>query len=125
MTALRSSLRFDATGRTALASPDEHLQGLIEEVLLTSPGERVHRPDFGSGLLAAVFAPVDAETAATTRLLVHAALQQWLGHLIEVEDVDVRADDSVLRVRVDYFVRRTQTRSSAEFTSTATPGGAP
>lgn len=115
MTDLKSPLRFDATGRTALAGGDEHVRDLIEQVLLTSPGERVHRPEFGSGLLAAVFAPLSDDLAATTRLLVLAALQQWLGHLIEVEDVALAGEDTALTVRVTYLVRRTQTRATAEF----------
>lgn len=122
MTAVKSPLRFDAGGRTAAADGDEHVRDLVAEVLLTSPGERVHRPDFGSGLLAAVFAPLSDEAAAATRLLVAAALQQWLGHLIAVEAVDITADGAALRVRVDYVVRRTRLRDSAEL---SLPGGAP
>lgn len=122
MNGLKSPLRFDATGRTAEAGPDEHIRDLIEQVLLTSPGERVHRPDFGSGLLAAVFAPLSDEAAAATRLLVAAALQQWLGHLIAVEAVEIDAEDAALRVRVHYVVRRTQLRDAAEITR---PGGPP
>lgn len=122
MTAVKSPLRFDAGGRTAAADDDEHVRDLVAAVLLTSPGERVHRPDFGSGLLAAVFAPLSDEAAAATRLLVAAALQQWLGHLIAVEAVDITADGAALRVRVDYVVRRTRLRDSAEL---SLPGGAP
>lgn len=124
MTDLRAPLRFDETGRTALAGPDQHVRDLIEQVLLTAPGERVHRPEFGSGLLAAVFAPLSDETAATTRLLVQAALQQWLGHLIEVEDIDITAEDTTLQVRVAYTVLRTAARDVA-VVSTAAGGAAP
>ena len=75
---------FDGRGRTAEAATDEHVRDLIEQVLFTSPGERVNRPTFGSGLMQLVFAPNSDELATATQFLVQAALQQWLGDLIEV-----------------------------------------
>jgi hypothetical protein len=107
--------RFDARGRTANTDRDDHIRDLIEQVLFTSPGERVNRPTFGCGLLQLVFAPNSAELAATTQFLVQSALQQWLGDLIQVETVEVLSEDSSLRVTVRYLVRRTQTREVAEF----------
>jgi hypothetical protein len=47
---------------------DEHIRDLIEQVLFTSPGERVNRPDFGSGLRQLVFAPNSDERAAYQKL---------------------------------------------------------
>src|SRR5712664_3948068 len=101
-------LNFDARGRTAEASWDDHVRDLIEQVLFTSPGERVNRPTFGSGLMQLVFAPNSDELAAATQFLVQGALQQWLGELIQVDAVQVQNDDSTLRVVVQYTVRRTQ-----------------
>jgi phage baseplate assembly protein W len=106
---------FDATGRTASTAGDEHIRDLIEQVLFTTPGERVNRPAFGSGLMQLVFQPNSVELAATTQFLVQGALQQWLGEQIQVESVDVRVEESALRVTVQYVVRRTQTRAVAEF----------
>jgi Bacteriophage baseplate protein W len=110
---------FDGRGRTAATDDDAHIRDLIEQVLFTSPGERVNRPDFGSGLMQLVFAPNNDELAAATQFLVQGALQQWLGDLILVESVQVDAVDSTLRVTIQYVVRRTQTRQTAQFT----PGG--
>jgi phage baseplate assembly protein W len=67
--------RFDGRGRTATTTHDEHVRDMIEQLLFTTPGERVMRPDFGSGLMQLVFAPVDDELASATQLLVHGALQ--------------------------------------------------
>ena len=106
---------FDGTGRTAQADDDAWIRGLVEQVLFTSPGERVMRPDFGSGLMQLVFAPNSPELAATTQFLVQGALQQWLGHLITVLAVTVEAEDSTLRVTVRYVVRRTQAEQEATF----------
>ncbi|MEA3207796.1 MAG: uncharacterized protein QOE70_853 [Chthoniobacter sp.] len=107
---------FNARGRTAEADYDAHLRDLIEQVLFTAPGERVNRPDFGSGLLRLVFAPNSDVLAATTQYLVQGSLQQSLGDLIQVDAVEVEHEDAALRVSVRYFVRRTQTLQTAEFT---------
>jgi phage baseplate assembly protein W len=107
---------FDGLGRTASAERGDHIRDLIEEVLLTAPGERVMRPDFGSGLLALVFEPNSTTLAATTQMLVQGALQQHLSHLIAVQGVEVVNDDGALRVDVRYVVLRDRTTQSANFT---------
>jgi len=106
---------FDNRGRTAEAGEDDHIRDLIEQVLFTAPGERVNRPTFGSGLMQLVFAPNSDTLAATTQFLVQGALQQWLGDLIAVESVQVNVQDSTLHVAIQYLVRRTQTRQTAQF----------
>jgi len=108
-------LHFDGRGRTAETSEDEHIRDLIEQVLFTSPGERVNRPTFGSGILQLIFAPNSDALAAATQLTVQGSLQQWLGDLIQVEAVDVQSEDSTLRVLVQYTVRKSQQRQVAQF----------
>ena len=107
--------RIDGRGRTVRTGGDEHIRDLIEQVLFTSPGERVNRPTFGTGLRQLVFAPASEELATATQFLVQGALQQWLGELIQVEDVGVEAQDNVLVVTVQYVVRRNQQRQVARF----------
>ena len=115
MTHVRFPLGFGAAGRTETAADAEYLRMLIEEVLFTQPGERVNRPDFGSGLLQLVLAPADEVLAATSELTVHSALQRWLADLIEVHDTSVRAEGERLTVEVAYTVRGTGRRSVEEF----------
>jgi phage baseplate assembly protein W len=98
---------FDARGRTAAAGDDEHVRDLIEQVLFTSPGERVNHPDFGSGLLQLVFAPTSPELATALQFTIQGALQRWLGDLVEVQALEVTSEDSTVRVVVQYVVRRT------------------
>lgn len=102
MTQLDFPYRIAATGRSALTPDADHVRDLIEQVLFTAPGERVMRPDFGSGLLALVFEPNSVQLAATTQFLAQASLQQHLSHLIAVQSVDVEVVDSALVVRVAY-----------------------
>ncbi len=107
--------RFDASGRTATTTDEEHIRDLIEQVLFTSPGERVNRPTFGSGVLQLVFQPNSEALEAATQHAVRGALQQWLAEVIEISNVQVEARESTLRVTVDYIVRRTQERQVAQF----------
>jgi phage baseplate assembly protein W len=97
---------FDSRGRTALTDVDDHIRDMIEQFLFTSPGERVNRPDFGSGLLAMVFEPNSPELAAALQHTIQAGLQRWLGDLIEMRDLQVTSQDATLRVSIQYVVRR-------------------
>lgn len=102
-------------GRTAVADRDDHIRDLIEQVLFTSPGERVNRPAFGSGILQLIFAGQDNELFHATQALIQGALQQWLGNLIQVEAVEIASEDARLNVTVRYLVRRDQRRQTVQF----------
>lgn len=102
-------------GRSAAAADNEHIRQMIEQVLFTAPGERVNRPDFGTGLMQLVFSPNSPELAAATEFTVQGALQQWLGEVLQVEEVKVESVESTLRVTVRYLVRRNQERRIAQF----------
>ena len=83
--------RVDGGGRTAAESDQDHIRHLIEQVLFTAPGERVNRPDFGTGLMQLVFGAPNDEMLAATQFLIQGSLQQWLGDLIQVEAVEVQS----------------------------------
>jgi phage baseplate assembly protein W len=107
--------RIDGRGRTADAGRDAHIRQMIEQVLFTSPGERVNRPTFGTGLQQLVFAPNSSELATATEFMVQSALQEWLGELIQVEAVQVNSQEATLEITVQYIVRRSQQRQVAQF----------
>ena len=113
---------FSGLGRTATTDRNDHIRDLIQQVLFTTPGERVMRPDFGAGLLQLVFEPNSTTLAATTQMLVQSSLQLYLSHLIAVKAVEVRNDDAALVVDVRYTVLLDRTEHSATFTAPeATP----
>ena len=103
------------TGQTARAGAEGHIHQMIEQVLFTAPGERVNRPDFGTGLRQLIFAGENEELLTATQFLIQGSLQQWLGDIIEVEGVTVSSEDSTLAVVVRYRVLQSQQRISAEF----------
>jgi uncharacterized protein len=94
--------QFDGRGRTAEACQADYVNQMVEQVLFTSPGERVNLPDFGSGLLQLAFAPNSMEMAAATQFAVQAALQKWLGAYLKVQSVVASAQEAVLTVTVTY-----------------------
>ncbi|GAC1613976.1 MAG: GPW/gp25 family protein [Vulcanimicrobiaceae bacterium] len=91
---------------------------MIELVLFTNPGERVNRPDFGSGLQQLVFAPNSPELAATVQYTMQAALQRYLSDIIVVDTLTVTNVDAKLVVFISYARRETGQASSAEFAVT-------
>ena len=93
--------QFDGRGRTQDPLQD-YLRQLVEQVLFTSPGERVNLPDFGSGLLQLPFAPNSQEMAAATQFAVQGALQKWLSRLVKVQSVVASAPEATLTVTVTY-----------------------
>ena len=96
---------LDGRGRAAQTAEDEHIRDMIFQVLFTDPGERVNRPDFGCGLKALVFMPNSDVLAAATQTLVKGSLQKWLEREIQVEQVEVKAEENVLTVTVVYRLR--------------------
>lgn len=102
----------DDRRRTATTTLDDHVRDLVEQLVFTSPGERVNRPTFGAGLQQLVFAPNSIELASALQFLVQGALQQYLADLIDVSSVEVDAVDSQLVVQISYVVRRTGEQTS-------------
>ncbi len=115
MTEIDFPFAFDGRGRTAGADHPAHVRDLVEQLLFTAPGERVNRPALGSGLMQLVHEPTAPELAGATHVLVQGALQQWLGNLIEVEDVTIASDESLLEVKVVYRLRTTGDRRADTF----------
>lgn len=108
-------LQVDSRGRTSETVYDRHIRDLIEQVLFTAPGERVNRPDFGTGIQQLVFAPNSDELAATTQFLVQGALERWLGDLIVVNAVEVESIESSLNITIAYTLQQTQEQRVEQF----------
>jgi phage baseplate assembly protein W len=110
MTQIAFPFRISASGVTATATTDDHVRQMVEQVLFTSPCERVNRPDFGCGLLTFPFEPAGLERLAVLEALIRANLEQWLGDVILLGDMGVSVEECTVRVVVSYDVRRTGRR---------------
>jgi phage baseplate assembly protein W len=118
---IRFPYGVDGRGRTASSTELAHVRELIEQVLLTAPGERVMRPAFGAALLQRVFEPGGPELLATTQYVVQAALSQELGQRITVDALTVDSLDNQLLVTVTWTMLATGEQRTADL---ALPGGA-
>jgi phage baseplate assembly protein W len=85
-----------------------HVKQLIKQVLYTSPGERINRPDFGCGVKRLVFAPNSDISASLLQVSIFEALDRWLSSVIQVSDVKVQALQEVLEIRVAYILKARQ-----------------
>jgi phage baseplate assembly protein W len=104
-TGLGFPFRVNEFGQVETVTGDENIRAKVLQVLLTSPGERVHLPEFGCGLRDLVFDPNNEILAATTEFMINRALQQWLDDEILVQSVDVTNQDGELQVEVVYMRR--------------------
>jgi phage baseplate assembly protein W len=112
---IRFPYGFATNGWTAQSDLPTHIRDMVEQILLTSPGERVNRPTFGTGTGALVFEPNSGILAAAQQQLIQASLQQWLSDLIRVESVEVTAEDSTLLITVRYTILVNQQQQTQQF----------
>jgi uncharacterized protein len=104
-----------ASGQAAQTNYATHVDQMIRQILLTSPGERADLPQFGCGLRQLLFAPHSTARDATTQILVQQALSEWLSDQITVQKVTVGppapGQEEQLLVQIDYTLIETQTQN--------------
>jgi len=102
-------VRVEADGEIAMAEYEQDVAEAIHIILGTNPGERVMRPDFGAGLKAFVFEPINTSTIESLKTRVREALVDWEPR-IDVEKVEAttdRAEPGKLLIEIRYRVRTT------------------
>jgi phage baseplate assembly protein W len=106
------------SGQAAQSPYGNHVDQMIRQVLLTSPGERADLPEFGCGLRQLLFEPNSDALKATTQLIVRRSLDRWLGGQIQVHDVQVSngdgGNDSEILVQITYVLVETQSKQVTE-----------
>ena len=105
-----------ASGQAAQSAYAAHVDQMIRQVLLTTPGERADLPEFGCGLRQLIFAPHSDALDATTKLSVTQALDRWLAGQIQLKDVKVSPgdDEASILVQIEYVLIETQTAQRLE-----------
>src|SRR4051795_10556470 len=78
-----------ASGQAAQSPYAVHVDEMIRQILLTTPGERADLPEFGCGLRQLLFAPNSDALETTTQLMVQHSLSQWLAGQITLRSVTV------------------------------------
>jgi phage baseplate assembly protein W len=104
-------VRINPDGRAALAEYEEDIRQAVLLILETATGERVMRPDFGAGLHALVFEPLNTTTMALVRHRLEEGLITWEPR-IDVMEIHVTVGDRAagrLDIEIRYRVRATNT----------------
>ena len=111
-TSIRYPVAIDAAlGRLAEETDyAAHVEQLIKQVLFTSPGERINRPDFGCGLKRMVFAPNSDVAASLAQVTVYEALTKWLSSVIDVSSVEATAVNETLSIAIAYVLKARRER---------------
>ena len=100
-------LRVDQAGSIAMSSGVEELDSSIRMVLITAPGERLMRPNFGCRIWELMFEPINANTLGLMAVAVREALGQWEPRIdVETVTVDpVEGADGKVLINIVYRVR--------------------
>jgi len=89
----------------------------IEQVLFTSPGERVFRPDFGAGVRRLVFEPNSSALWSVTENRLVSALANVLQGEVDPSTLqaEVRGEGEKLTILVSYALARVGLREEHSF----------
>src|ERR1700761_8109843 len=121
---IRYPFSIDAvSGQAAQTDYATHVDQMIRQVLLTSPGERVCMPTFGAGLRRLLFSPLTAQLQSSTQMTVTQSLQTWLAGQITVRSVVVQTPASTpgvpegtILITIGYVLIETQTMRQTQVT---------
>ena len=97
----------DENGRLSFVSDDYSVREVIRNILLTRPGERLLRPQFGVGLLDFIHQPNNETTRTLIANVVQKAIEQWETRVI-VDSVSVVPDNvglSCVQIVIRYQMR--------------------
>lgn len=102
-------IKMDARGQIKLASGAEDVEQAIRIILMTSPGERVMRPDFGCRAKEMVFENLSPETFLIVSESVREALIMWEPR-ITVNNVTAEMEDGLpgaIICKIEYEINAT------------------
>jgi phage baseplate assembly protein W len=102
-------------GAVAVADEDQHVRQGLEQILFTSPGERVMLPDFGCGVRDLVFGGNSAVLAAAAEFRIARALQIYMGSRVLINSVDVSNEQEKLVIQIVYTKTRDLRQQEAVF----------
>lgn len=100
-----------------MVSNEEDIRQSMKLILLTSYGERIMRPEFGSNLSDSIFGAIDSVTINILRDNVMQAIVEFEPR-VTLNDVEIGSDgiyDGRLDIKLDYTIRSINIRSNIVF----------
>jgi Bacteriophage baseplate protein W len=107
--------RINNYGHIHESGNDAHIREMMEQILFTVPGERVNRPEFGCGVQMMVFGSTQPEVMSVKQTGIHSELQKYLGHLIQLQEVKISAEESRINILIRYISYADECYYEAEF----------
>ncbi len=106
------------------SSRSNHVREQIEQVLFTSPKERVFRPEFGAGVRRLVFEPNNAALRNTTLKRLNVSLAESLHGEFDPRtlEIDVINEYEKLIIHISYVLAAINRQESHTF-ALGSPGG--
>jgi phage baseplate assembly protein W len=107
-----------------------HVREQIEQVLFTTPPQRVFRPEFGAGARRLVFEPNSQPLWELTKKRLQASLAEALAGEVDARTLTVEVgappgNPEQLLIRIAYELSAVRKTESHTFQVSAAPGGAP
>jgi len=102
-------MRVDQSGAIAMTSGADDINSSLRMVLMTAPGERVMRPQFGCRIWDLLFEPVNATTLGLMAEYVRDAVSQWEPRVV-LDSVVVEPrqhDHATVDILLEYRVKST------------------
>ena len=98
---------------TRMSAYEENIRQSLWTLLSTSPGERVHRYDYGCLVRRYVFEIMDISTQTLLRDEIERAVVMFEPR-VDLNRVDFEVDEAagILRITLDYTIRRTNRRTN-------------
>ena len=98
---------------TRMSAYEENIRQSLWTLLSTSPGERVHRYDYGCPVWRYVFEIMDISTQSLLRDEIERAVVMFEPR-VDLNRVDFEVDEvaGILRITLDYTIRRTNRRTN-------------
>ena len=111
--------RMERDGAASVARFD-HIRQQVEQVLFTSPGERVFRPEFGFGARRHVFEPNAQALWEYAQNRLYGALAEALAGEVDPKTIAVQVgaptdQPEVLKVRISYTIAALQKEEVHDF----------
>lgn len=95
------------TGKVAMSEGTRKIEESIYAILMTKPGERLMRPDFGCRIHELMFAENNGATHARIKDYVFEALSKWERRII-LQEVQVRENGpDAVHMEIKYMIRDT------------------
>jgi phage baseplate assembly protein W len=107
------------------SSRSEHVREQIEQVLFTSPRERVFRPEFGVGIRRLVFEPNNEALWNITHKQLTASLTEALHGEVDPKTLEINIDheEGKLIILISYMLAAISRRESQTFTVSGDSNG--